>query len=238
MTSEDIRQSIEAEGRKIECVQRILEHLSHPRLDLLAIGFQFTDIAAHCRVIYPIEQTYQAADAIVNRIQEAFEFDNLMIVSDHGLAMVPWRGEPFLGYKGLAHRLFGTLICDGRDVERALDEVVTEQRRHLSLRRYRRRELRDLLHSLKWSWQWRTIEHPRYAGACWDLLHSLKWSWQWRRYRGILPLPKIVDITQVYRIVTRTLGVDSQPRILEDVRGYSAEEEQSIRQQLEWLGYL
>lgn len=124
VAAEAIHHSIEAEKRKVQCVHRILECLDYPSVEFLAIGFQFTDVAAHCRRVYPLEATHRAADDILAQIVSEFHFENLMVVSDHGLAMVPWRGDPCPGYRGVSHRLFGTLICVGDQIERALQSIL------------------------------------------------------------------------------------------------------------------
>jgi hypothetical protein len=127
VTYEAIEHSIQAERNKLQCTKKIMAKLGCPDVDFLAIGFSFTDIAAHCRRIYPIERTYYAADKVLREILETFEFENLLIVSDHGLAMMPWRGEPFPGYSGIGHRLYGTCICVGKDIEAALKEVKSRR---------------------------------------------------------------------------------------------------------------
>jgi predicted AlkP superfamily phosphohydrolase/phosphomutase len=62
---EVIEYSIRKEKEKISCISKILTKLDHFNLDFLAIGFSFTDIAAHCRRIYPLDQTYKAADKAI-----------------------------------------------------------------------------------------------------------------------------------------------------------------------------
>lgn len=128
VTHKAIEYSIMKEKEKITCVTQILKRIGCFDLDFLAIGFSFTDIAAHCRRISPIGQTYKAADEVLRRILETFETENILIVSDHGLGMLPWRGEPFEGYSGIGHRLYGTCICDGKDIEMALKSVKMQRK--------------------------------------------------------------------------------------------------------------
>lgn len=131
VTYGDIEASIQAEREKVHCAEEILTKLGCPGVDFLAVGFSFTDIAAHCRGIYPLDRTYQTADEMLHEILETFDFENLLIVSDHGLAMVHWQGEPFEGCSGPAHRRWGTCICAGRDIEAVLEEIKGQKQPRL-----------------------------------------------------------------------------------------------------------
>lgn len=62
--------------------------------------------------------------------------------------------------------------------------------------------------------------------------------WRLREYEGLFRTPEVVEITDVYSIVMGTLGIDLRPRLRQDIQTYTPEEAESIRKQLEWLGYL
>jgi hypothetical protein len=205
VTYKAIEQSIMEEKDKINCVTQIMTKLGCFDLDFLAIGFSFTDIAAHCRRVYPIEKTYQAADEILQRILETFKFDNLLIISDHGLPMMPWRGDPFDEFAGLGHHRYGTCICVGKDIETSLNLV--KMRRRLSSRIFQC--IRDLKHILLF-----------------------------REYWGLFNLHNIVDITEIYALIANIFGLPLTSKLLKRGSEYSANEIQSIKNQLELLGYM
>ena len=215
VTFEAIDYSIERELEKITCVHQISRKLGYIDLDFLAIGFSFTDIAAHCRRIYPIDRTYKAADKALKEIFKFFEFDNLLIVSDHGLAMVPWRGKPFRENPETTHRRYGTLICVGKDIELALKRI--KKRRYLQfIRKMRSSPVSFIL----------------------KLIRKLKRAWKFREYGILFYLLNSIDITDVYSLITRVYGLPQKSKLVKQISEYTEEELQSIKDQLELLGYM
>jgi len=215
VTFEAIDYSIVRELEKIACVRQILRKLGYLDLDFLAIGFSFTDIAAHCRRIYPIDQTYNAADKVLREICEIFEFDNLLIVSDHGLAMVPWRGKPFKKTPETTHRRYGTCICVGRDIEHVLTQLKI--RKYLQfIRKMRSRPFSFII----------------------KLVRKLKRAWKFREYGILFYLLNSIDITDVYSLITQVYGLPQKSKLVKQESEYTEEELQSIKDQLELLGYM
>lgn len=215
VTFEAIDYSIKKELEKVTCVNQILRRLCCFDLDFLAIGFSFTDIAAHCRRIYPIDQTYKAADKVLQEICEVFEFDNLLIVSDHGLAMVPWRGKPFRENPETTHRRYGTCICVGRDIELALKRI--------KIRKY-----------LQFIWKMRS--HP--ISCILKLVRKLKRAWKFREYGMLFYLLNSIGITDVYSLITHIYGLPQESKLVKQEGEYTEDELRSIKNQLELLGYM
>ncbi len=215
VTFEAIDNSIERELKKITCVRQILRKLGYFDLDFLAIGFSFTDIAAHCRRIYPIDQTYKAADKALKEIFKISEFDNLLIVSDHGLAVVPWRGKPFIKNPETTHRRYGTCICVGKDIELALKRI--KNRRYLQFIRKMR-------------------SHP--ISCILKIVRKLKRAWKFREYGLLFYLLNSIDITDVYSIITQVYGLPQKSKLVKQEIEYTEDELRSIKNQLELLGYM
>ncbi|MFX1466034.1 MAG: alkaline phosphatase family protein [Promethearchaeota archaeon] len=215
VTFEAIDYSIERELEKITCVRQILRKLNHIDLDFLAIGFSFTDIAAHCRRIYPIDRTYKAADKVLQEIIETFGFDNLLIVSDHGLAMVPWRGKPFIENPETTHRRYGTCICVGKDLELALKR--SKIKKYLKfIRKTRSRPISCIL----------------------KLFRKLKRAWKYREYGILFYLLSSIDITDVYSLIAKVFGLPQKSKLVKQEGEYTEDELRSIKNQLELLGYM
>lgn len=85
--------SIEKELKKVDLAKDIIASLGL-ELDMLSIGFQFGDICSHCRAVMPVEETYRHLYTAMQRSMLTFQADNIMVVSDHGLALKNWEGKP------------------------------------------------------------------------------------------------------------------------------------------------
>ena len=97
VTRAALQGSIRDEFGKVDIVCRLLDRFRPGTADLVSIGVQFGDICGHCKLHYPLRDTYDRLCELLDLIRSRIEYNRLLIVSDHGVPIRDWRGIPFPG---------------------------------------------------------------------------------------------------------------------------------------------